>query len=117
MFLLRINLFKRWIKGAIFLTPLILCSATFPQDEGARVLYLMHHQKCREALLHYLSITEATKEHDFSLLQEAALTMLREGAKEENPQVQLMCLLASSICHEPSLHFVHKQALASNELQ
>lgn len=95
----------------------LFSSATFPQEEGSRVLYLMHHQKCKEALLHYLTITETTKEHDFSLLQDAALAMLREGAKEEDGQVQLMCLLASSICREPSLHFVHKHALASKELQ
>lgn len=95
----------------------VFCGATFPQEESSRILYLMHHQKCKEALGHYCNITQATKEHDFSLLQEAALAMLREGAKEEDTQVQLMCLLASSICREPSLHFIHRRALTSQEPQ
>jgi HEAT repeat protein len=103
--------------SSLLLLVVILSSATFPQEEATRILYLMHRQKCKEALLHYLSITETTQEHDFSLLQEAALAMLREGAKQEDAQVQLMCLLASSICRDPTLLFIHKQALNSNDLQ
>lgn len=76
----------------------------------ARLLYLMHHQKPKEAFTLYLESIQGLQ-HDYALLQKMAKVLLHEGAKNPDPEIQLMCLVAFSISSEPSLHFLLRQSL------
>jgi len=108
------GLFKATVASLLVCTTLFGASI---EEKKSQMLYLMHHQKSKEALELYLNCINDETPHNFTLLRRAALALLQEGAKSEDTEIQLMCALAAGICQHPSLFFIHRHAVQSKDPQ
>jgi HEAT repeat protein len=91
--------------------------ASFPSDESARILYLMHQGQIDRALTYYLNFSEQEGCQDFELLQKAAVLLMEQGSLSRDSDTQLLCLLGAGISNHPQLLKILEKGIRSKELK
>ncbi len=71
--------------------------ADFPPNLGGQIRFLLHRGKVAQAFGSYLDYARESESHDFSLLQQAGISLLERGALDEDPEIQLMCMFGAGV--------------------
>lgn len=66
-------------------------------SEKAHALYLLHNGKIKESIEKYEQICAEEGRQDFALLQDMALTIMKKGAKSENPEKKLLTFYGAGL--------------------
>ena len=96
--------------------PLLLLGQLTPQT-SAQILYHIHHGDTKTGLNCYLDSIDTTKEHDYTLLQQAGINLLEQGASSSDVEVQMMCLLGAGVSLSPPLLPILEKGIQSDNMQ
>lgn len=91
--------YKKIIAGSLFLCSTVAVSlvAAEPTDFPVHIFYLIHTKKFDKALEHYQDYFDRFGRHDTEFLQQFGLSILEQGAKSYDPEIQLMTLFGAGI--------------------
>ncbi|MFZ0566317.1 MAG: HEAT repeat domain-containing protein [Chlamydiales bacterium] len=89
--------------------------ASFPGEVSAQMLYLLHRGEVQRAFQIYLD--HSTEGHDFDLLQQAAIQLLKQGARSDDLEIQLMSLFGAGVANSAELIPVLEKGLLSSEMK
>lgn len=104
--------FSRLIATFFLFSPLF---GSFPPELSGQMLYLLHRGEVKQAFGNYLDYTKVQQEHDFALLQQAAIALLEQGIESEDPESALMSLFGAGVANTPDLLPVLKKGIESKE--
>lgn len=62
-------------------------------------LYLMHTQEVEQAIDRYLELAEKTGSQNYEILQQMALSLMRQGSKSKDPQVQILSMYGAGLAN------------------
>lgn len=100
----------------ILTCPLLLLGQLAPQT-AAQILYHIHHGDTKTGLHCYLDSIDETKEHDYTLLQQAGINLLEQGASSADVEIQMMCLLGAGVSLSPALLPILEKGIQSDNMQ
>lgn len=98
----------------IALSPLF---APFPTEVSGPMLYALHRKQAEKAFECYLTHANETQAHDFTLLQQAAITLLEEGAHSKDPEIQLLCMFGAGVAASNELLTILERGMHSEDLR
>ena len=68
-----------------------------PPKAKSQILYLMHKGETNQALEHYQEFYQKDGDHDFELLHQLSLTLLKEGYQTKDPETQLLSIFGAGV--------------------
>ena len=87
--------------------------AQYPTEVSGQMLYLLHRGETQKAFEAYLDHAKESGEHDFALLQQAAIRLLEQGVEAEEPETRLMCMFGAGVANTPELLHILEKGLKS----
>lgn len=87
------------------------------QQETAHILYLMHKGQTASALEAYEKYCKSIGSHDFELVERLGLTLLDQGYRSSDSEIQLMSLFGAGVsANERSLYII-EEGMSSKDPQ
>lgn len=88
-----------------------LHSAESPGSQSNRVLFLMQAGHIDQAINLYHSYATQRGQHDFELLRNVGMSLLDQGARSDEPEVQLLTLFGAGISMNESALYIMEDGL------
>lgn len=88
------------VKTAVLISAPELTPSVFsmtPPPLKSQILYLMHKGETSHALELYQEYYETDGDHDFELLHQLSLTLLKEGYENKDPETKLLSIFGAGI--------------------
>ncbi|WP_068468391.1 HEAT repeat domain-containing protein [Candidatus Protochlamydia phocaeensis] len=95
----------------LFISP-IWAHASFSPEEG-RILFLIQQGEHQQALNLYQAAAKQTGRHDFELLHKIGLALLDYGARQSDPEIQLLALFGASVSVHEDAYYILEEGLKS----
>lgn len=111
---------KQWFLR--ILTTFILTSSIHAADTSLppletknHILFMMHRGNTAQALESYRELVKQSGRHDFDLIEELGLTLLDQGYRSKDPEIQLMTLFGASISMNEKALYIIEGSLESKQ--
>lgn len=86
--------------------------ASLPKNSG-HLLYLISQNKPQQSIDLYNQQLQATGEHNYELLHQIGLALLKAGFQQKDPEIQLMTLFGASISAHDDAFYILEEMLQS----
>ncbi len=107
--------FKTYL--VVFCVLLLNVISAEAQMDKRHALYLMHNNETNRALNEYLQLSKAENALDFEILQKMALILLKNGAKDEDLEVQQLTMFGAGLAGSNSSIDILRSGLKSSNMQ
>lgn len=116
------RMIKGCLWGCIIFVHTLVATEALPGGSSSNsnhILYLMHTGNINQALQAYQRYKTETGSHDFELLERMGLSLLDQGFRTRDPEIQAMALFGAHISQNEKALYIVEDALMSNnpELQ